>query len=93
MTIGILVTTLGFPSEEGLKPSWCFRLSMQSFHHFGISIRRRIETFLWAIPGRTARKTTLGFPSEEGLKPEIVKAKIGSEQDHFGISIRRRIET
>ena len=66
-------------------------LNMQN--HFGISIKRRIETLPHWRSSYLQQQTTLGFPSKEGLKRTIIYAVLKIRKYHFGISIKRRIET
>ena len=71
--ISTIKTTLGFPSEEGLKHTEKAAKALVGVYHFGISIRRRIETQYVDTRSGHAIGTTLGFPSEEGLKHATFK--------------------
>ena len=83
----------GFPSKEGLKQSPTgYRQSLERTH-FGISIKRRIETINVRGPRWDFLFPISGFPSKEGLKPKIRTLSTNLRPPHFGISIKRRIET
>ena len=74
----------GFPSKEGLKPATTQIAALNAAKaHFGISIKRRIETENKSRWQRYSKRPISGFPSKEGLKRVSMLVKFKSNPPPF----------
>ncbi len=84
---------MAFPVEEGLKLCYAFKFQEPGLGFYGLSSRRRIETFDALAQSPTDSLVFMAFPVEEGLKHASVHLPHDLQRRFYGLSSRRRIET